>query len=514
MHPRLHAEKTPEKTAYLMSTSGERVSYRQLEERANRCAQLLRSLGLRDGDGIALFLVNGPRYFEPCWAAQRAGLYYTPLSTHLTAGEVAYIAKDCGARVLIASRELGDVAAQLAERLPGLRARLMVGGSVPGFESYEEAVAAQPAHPIADEREGQDMLYSSGTTGHPKGIRVPLPDRAVGDPDPMAIGMTQGMWSATPEDVYLSPAPLYHSAPLRCTMALQRVGATCVVMERFDPERALALIEEHRVTLSQWVPTMFVRMLKLPAAVRRRYDLASHRSAVHAAAPCPVPVKEQMLAWWGPIIHEYYAATENNGSTAIGPEEWLAHKGSVGKPIGVKIHIVDDDGRDLPPGEIGAVYFEGGGRFQYHNDPAKTADCYTQQGWSTVGDVGYADDEGYLYLTDRKSNMIISGGVNIYPQEAENVLITHPKVADVAVFGIPHEEFGEEVKAVVQPVARADAGPALENELLEFCREQLAKLKCPRSVDFQAELPRHPTGKLYKRLLKDRYWGKHDSRIV
>ncbi|MBM4269098.1 MAG: acyl-CoA synthetase [Deltaproteobacteria bacterium] len=514
MHPSLHAKSTPDKAAYVLARSGEVVTYRQLDERSNQCAHLLRRRGLRPGSAIAVLLANDARFHESCWAAQRSGLYYTPLSTHLTPPEIEYIAKDCGAEVLIASHAFRDVAEALVDRLPGVHTRLMIGGTARGFESYESLVAAEPSTPIADECEGQDMLYSSGTTGYPKGIRVPLSNRKVGDLDPLAAGLEQGFWQIRSEDVYLSPAPLYHSAPLRCTMAMMRLGTTSVIMEKFDPEEALALIERHRVTASQWVPTMFVRMLKLPEESRRRYDLASHRIAVHAAAPCPVPVKEKMIEWWGPMLHEYYAATEANGSTAITSEEWLAHKGSVGKPFRCVAHILDEEGRELGPREIGTVYFEGGASFAYHNDPEKTAGSYSREGWSTVGDMGWLDEEGYLYLSDRRAYMIISGGVNIYPQEAENVLIGHPRVADVAVIGVPNEEFGEEVKAVVEPVDMAEAGPDLEHDLLEWCRARLARIKCPRSVDFEAKLPREENGKLYKRRLRDRYWRGHATRIV
>ena len=322
------------------------------------------------------------------------------------------------------------------------------------------------------------------------------------------------MYGASGESVYLSPAPLYHSAPLGFTMSMLRLGASVIVMEHFDAERALALIEAHRVTHAQWVPTMFVRMLKLPEAVRARYDVSSLRFSIHAAAPCPVHVKEQMIAWWGPILFEYYAGTEGNGFCAIDSAQWLAHKGSVGRPTNAKVHILDDEFRELPPGEVGTIYFESAAKYEYHNDPVKTASAKSPQGWTTLGDVGTVDPEGWLTLTDRKAFMIISGGVNIYPQETEDCLIEHPKVVDVAVIGVPNEDFGEEVKAVVQPVSLDDAGPALEEELIEWCRQRISPLKCPRTVDFEAELPRHPTGKLYKRLLRDRYWGKRDSRIV
>jgi len=512
MHPSIHAASTPDKTAFIMGD--EVVTYAELDARSNQCANLLRSRGHGVGSALAILMPNDPRYFEICWAAQRAGLYYTPISTHLTAEEIAYIASDCGAEILIASHALREVSDELCARLPSLRTRFMVGGATTGFESYEDALGEQPKSPIPDEREGQDMLYSSGTTGHPKGIRLPLPDRAVGESDYVALGLMEGFWSIKPEDVYLSPAPLYHAAPLRCSMAMLRIGATVVAMERFDAEEALALIERQRVSVSQWVPTMFVRMLKLPDEIRHRYDLSSHRLAVHAAAPCPIAVKRKMIDWWGPILFEYYSATEAVGSTEIDSEDWLAHPGSVGKANIGTPHIVDEQGQELPPGEIGTVYFDGGHRFAYHNDPEKTAESYDERGWATVGDMGYLDEDGYLYLTDRKANMIISGGVNIYPQETENVLITHPKVADVAVFGVPSEAFGEEVKAVVELLDPAEAGAPLERELIRFCREHLSKLKCPRSVDFEARLPRAENGKLYKRRLKERYWEGHATRIL
>ena len=514
MHPGIHAAKNPEKPAYIFAASGETVTYGDLEARSNQGAQLFRSLGLAVGDHIAIMMENHPAFFALCWAAQRAGLYYTAISYRLQEEEVAYIVEDCEAKVFITTYGQRDLAARLAGRLNVHR--FMLNGTVEGFESWEEAVAPQPATPIADETEGADMLYSSGTTGRPKGIKVPLSGEPLGGAGGL-LGLTQALYQMNENVRYLSPAPLYHSAPLRYNMAVMRHGGTSVIMERFDPEEALALIEKHQLTHGQFVPTMFVRMLKLPEADRLRYDVSSLRVAIHAAAPCPVPVKQAMMDWWGPVIHEYYAGTEGNGFCAAGPQEWLAHPGTVGRPLLGAVHICDDDGRELPPGETGTIYFSDGGTFEYHNDPDKTADSQhpSQRGWTTLGDMGYLDDDGFLFLTDRKTFMIISGGVNIYPQEVENLLVTHEKVADVAVFGVPNEEFGEEVKAVVQPLSMDLAGPELAEELIAFCRANLAHLKCPRSVDFEAELPRHPTGKLYKRLLRDRYWEGHGkSRIL
>lgn len=513
VYPGTHAAKTPEKPALVMAGSGATVSYAELEARSCQGAQLFRALGLRAGDHVALCLENHPRFLEICWAAQRAGLYYTALSTRLTPEEAAYILDDCGAKVFIASRALGELALALGGRCPALEARFMLDGTVPGHASWEEALAERPAEPVPDETEGAPMLYSSGTTGRPKGVKHALSGSPLGTP-PALLRALVGLYGADAHAVYLSPAPLYHAAPLNFCMSMLRVGATVVVMERFDPREALRALERHRVTHSQWVPTMFVRLLKLPEAERARFDLSSLKVAVHAAAPCPVPVKEQMIEWWGPVLHEYYAGTEGNGFCAIDSAQWLAHKGSVGRALTGEIHILDDAGRELPPGETGTVYFGGGARFEYHNAPEKTEASRSPQGWTTLGDVGRLDDEGYLYLTDRKAYMIITGGVNVYPQEAENLLVTHPRVQDAAVIGVPDEEFGEQVKAVVQPLDMAEAGPELARELLDYCRARLSHVKCPRSVDFEAELPRHPTGKLYKRLLKDRYWKGHDSRIA
>jgi long-chain acyl-CoA synthetase len=513
MYPGIHAKLNPDKPAYIMAASGETVTYGQLDARSNQGAQLFRSLGLQPGDGVSIFMENNARLFEICWAAQRSGLVYTTISSRLTAPEAAYIARDSGAKVFITSHPKRDVAAELRDAVAGLCGRYVVGGKAAGYDAWEKAVAAQPAAPIPDEVEGADMLYSSGTTGRPKGVRFQLENKPIGTP-PALLLLLKGLYEADEDSVYLSPAPLYHAAALRFNMAMLRLGATCVLMEKFDAIEALRLIERYRVTHSQWVPSMFVRMFKFNEEERSRYDVSSLRAAIHAAAPCPIPVKEKMIEWWGPVIFEYYAGTESNGFTSISSDEWLTHKGSVGRALAGEIHILDDDGNELPPGRAGCVYFANGMAFEYHNDPAKTAESTSEQGFTTLGDVGHLDEEGYLYLTDRKVDMIISGGVNIYPQEAENVLVIHPAVADAAVFGVPNEDFGEEVKAVVQPIDMGDAGPELEEELIAFCQSRLSKIKCPRSVDFEAELPRHPTGKLFKRLLRDRYWGDRSSRIV
>ncbi len=517
MHIALHATEHPDKIALRMVGSGATLTYRQLDEQSNQVAQLFRSLGLQPGDAVALMMENNIHFFVLCWGAQRAGLQYTAASSRLTVGELEYIVKDCGAKVFITSAEKREVAAEVRPLLSDVRC-FMVDGTAEGYESLEMALAAQPTTPIADECEGGDMLYSSGTTGRPKGVKVKLSLAPMGTPQPL-VALMQMLYGIDENSVYVSPAPFYHAAPLRYVMNTLRLGGTVVALEHFDPEALLQAIDTYGVTHGQFVPTMFVRMLKLDEAVRNRYDVSSLKVAIHAAAPCPIPIKEQMIAWWGPKIFEYYAGTEGNGFCAITSEEWLAKKGSVGKPLLGVIHICDEEGRELPVGEPGTIFFGGTPQFEYHNDPEKTASSRHPEGWSTLGDIGYVDADGYLFLTDRKANMIISGGVNIYPQEAENTLTMHAKVADVAVFGVPNEEFGEEVKAVVQPVNWSDVDTddkrrALELELIVFCKQQLAGFKCPRSIDFEAELPRHPTGKLYKRLLRDRYWEGRASKLV
>ena len=511
--PTAHARTTPGAPAIIMASTGETESYAALEDRSSRLARGLRTRGLADGDHVALLLENSAAFLETAWAAQRSGLHYTAVNNHLRPGEVQYVLDDSGATALVTSETLADVIADLD--LSGVSVRISTRGELPGFERYEDVLASEPPEPLPDEHEGREMLYSSGTTGRPKGVRKPLPGTPFGDPSSAPVQIAAGIarFGAGPGSVYLSPAPLYHAAPLNFCMSMHRVGAAVVVMERFDPEQCLEAIDRYGVTHAQFVPTMFVRMLQLPDEARSRYDLSSLRFVVHAAAPCPVTVKRQMLEWWGPIIYEYYSGTEDIGGTMIGPEEWLAHPGSVGRPLD-ECHIVGEDGRERPVGETGVVYFAGGRPFEYHNDAEKTASIANERGWRTLGDIGRLDEDGYLYLTDRLAHMIISGGVNIYPQEAENVLAGHPAVADVAVIGVPDPEMGEAVKGVVQLVDAAEGGPQMEATLLSYCREHLSGYKCPRTIDFVDQLPRDPNGKLYKRHLRERYWEGHDSLVI
>ena len=502
-----YAAATPDKPAMISADTGEILTFGQLNDASNRVAQLLYARGLRRTDHLAILMENNLHFMEPVWAGFRSGLYVTTVNRYLPPDEAAYIVGDCGAKAIVTSYEKRETAAALTDLIPNCPIRLMVGGTIPGWESYEAALAASSPEPLAEEWIGDSMLYSSGTTGRPKGILRPLPQV----PAAQAFGMRQqgNLYGYSQETVYLSPAPLYHAAPLAFVLSVLSFGGTVVMMERFDAEQALKLIERYKVTHSQWVPTMFVRMLKLPEEVRKACDLSSLKVAVHAAAPCPVEVKRQMIEWWGPILYEYYAGTEGSGSTRIDSEEWLKHPGSVGKAgVGI-LHICDEDGNDLPPGEAGLIYFERETpTFEYHNDPAKTraARHPRHENWNALGDVGYLDEEGYLYLTDRQAFMIISGGVNIYPQAIEDALITHPKVGDVAVFGVPDAEMGEAVKAVIEPAPGHQPTAELAAELLDYARSRLAHYMAPRSLDFIAEMPRLPTGKLYKRVLRDAYW--------
>lgn len=512
----MHAANTPDKIATIMLRSGETLTYGQLNERSTRLARLLREAGLVPGDVVALFMENNIRYHEVYWAAVRSGMYLCAVNKYLTAGEAAYIVNDSGAEALVTSAALGEAATGMLPDLDGCTLRLAVDGAVDGYDRFEEEVARHTAEPFDDEPLGDFMNYSSGTTGRPKGIKRPLSGKDFTEPSALD-GLVNTLYGVDADTTYLSPAPLYHSAPLAFTAGVHSHGGTNVIMEHFDPVESLQAIETHRVTHSQWVPTMFIRMLKLDDDERLGHDLSSHRVAVHAAAPCPIDVKHQMIDWWGPIVAEYYGGTELNGMTYCNSEQWLAHPGTVGSPIMGTLHICDESGAELPNGEPGAVFFEREEMpFEYHNDPDKTdaAKHPDHPLWTKLGDVGYVDDDGFLYLTDRESFMIVSGGVNIYPQEIEDAMVMHPMIADVAVFGVPNDDTGEEVKAVVQLAPDVEPSEAVAAELLQYAGGKLARYKVPRSIDFEAELPRLETGKLYKRLLKDRYWGNKTSRIV
>ncbi|MBI5263457.1 MAG: acyl-CoA synthetase [Bradyrhizobium sp.] len=512
-HPSVHARTHPDKIAYQMASTGKAITYRELDELSNQGAHLFRSLGLKTGDHIALLIENRLAFMEICWAAQRSGLYYTAISRYLKQDEIDYIVKDCGAKVVITSPKCAEQIEGLIKGEAGEPLFYILDEPLPGFRSWDKEASAQPTTPIADEVAGYDMLYSSGTTGRPKGIKREHEHKPIDEPNQFLKILCADMCGMGENSIYLSPAPLYHAAPLRFNMMAIILGGTSIIMESFDAEDFLKLVEKYKVTQSQLVPTMFVRMLKLPEEVRKHYDVSSLKGAIHAAAPCPVDVKAKMIEWWGPILIEYYAGSEGNGVTVCTSQQWLEHRGSVGRAVVGKIKILDENDQELPAGEIGTVYFADAPVFSYHNDPEKTQRAYNSKGWSTLGDVGYLDHDGFLYLTDRKSYMIISGGVNIYPQETEDVLITHPRVADVAVFGVPNADMGEEVKAVVQPHDMKEAGSELEAELIAFCKERLSAIKCPRSIDFAAELPRTPTGKLVKRHLRDRYWPKTAVKI-
>ena len=509
MYPGTHAATAPDKPAVVMADSGEVLTYRDLDDRSAALARVLHDRGLGRGDVVAMLTDNTPEALVVYWAALRSGLYVTAINHHLTADEIAYIVDDSDAKALVVAATLGElaVAIAIAGAIPQAEHRFAFGGHVAGYESYEDALAGAGERLIEQPR-GTDMLYSSGTTGRPKGIKAPLLPIDVDEPGDPVFGLLGAAFGMNPGTVYLSAAPIYHAAPLRWCGVVQANGGTVVMMERFEPEAALAAIAAHRVTLLQMVPTMFVRMLQLPAEVRERHDVSSLQAAVHAAAPCPPDVKQAMIDWWGPKLVEYYSSTEANGLTLITSQEWLTKRGSVGQSkLGVP-HVCDEEGTELAAGEIGTVWFERDQLpFRYHKDDAKTAAAThpDHPAWTAVGDLGYLDEDGYLFLTDRKSFMIISGGVNIYPQEVENVLTLHPAIHDVAVIGVPHPEMGQEVKAVVTLREGHEPTAELEIAIIGHVRERIAHFKAPRSVDFVDELPRTPTGKLVKRRLEEHY---------
>lgn len=511
-HPYHHAKTQPDALAMVIADTGETLTYRQLDEGSNRVAQMLRARGLQPGDRIGLMMRNSPWFPIVYWGATRSGIFVTLLSTHLKPDEAAYILNDSGSKLLVLSASLGEtphnLAANRAEVIPHIDAIFYADNEpIDGATSLDVELAQMPTTPVSDEISGFHMIYSSGTTGRPKGIIVPFTPGPIDE-----FNLLEGclpIYKELKPLAMLNVGPLYHGAPLSSMVCTQRLGGTFITQRKFDAEGVLSAIDQYGVSAAQFVPTMFVRMLALPDEVRQSYDVSSLKLAIHAAAPCPVEIKRRMIEWWGNIIYEYYGSTEGVGATAITAEEWLKKPGSVGRSSLGPIHICDEDGTELPIGEPGLIYFEAlpGRVVNYLNDSEKTKRASHPQNpnWLCVGDIGRLDDDGYLFLTDRKDFMIISGGVNIYPQAIEDCLIVHPKILDAAVIGVAHPDFGEEVKAIVQPKLWVDAGPELEAELREWCSGRISKVTQPRSYEFVQELPRIPSGKLAKHELRKLY---------
>lgn len=507
--PWIVAEATPDKPAIIMADTGQMLTYGEMISNANRLANYFVSIGLNEGDCISIFLENQVRYLELVWAAKITGLYYVCIGRHLNGSDVGYIIENSESRILITSAAQASTAKEVVNSLTGDVRLLMMDGTSDGFLSYEDEIAAQPDTQITGRRRGASMLYTSGTTGKPKGVRNDLPDISPHVAPPRHMTYV-GKYNISSSTVMFNPGPFYHTGPIRLMMHAQREGATAVSLSKFDAEQSLKAIDKYKVTYGFFVPTMFVRMLTLPDDIRLKYDMSSIQYAIHSAAPCSIIIKEKMINWWGKILYEMYGGTESTGTTAISSQDWLEHKGSVGRATpGTEIHIVDENGDECPPNVPGLIYMTTGKHFEYFKDPEKSAASRHPKGWYALGDIGYLDEGGYLFLTDRQANLIISGGVNIYPQEAENALTGHPDIADIAVIGIPNPDFGEEVKALVVPTNKLskEQESKLERKLIEFCKSKISFFKCPRTIDFVETLPRSEAGKLLKLEIRKRYWA-------
>jgi long-chain acyl-CoA synthetase len=515
LYPGTYARERPDEPAVIWARNGELTTWRNLDAASNQIARLLWAKGLRKGDHIAVLSENHPIYFQIVWAALRSGLYYTPISCYLTPPEVAEVLRVSDANVLFASERQTETAERALLELTEVRHCFRFGGSgaaAPplGWEDLDPALSSIPADPLEDEPEGAPLWFSSGTSGRPKAVVRSLPDEPN---DPVALHYAKA-FGLSAETVHLCLGPLHHAAPIGFSTAVLRLGGTVVLTDEFNPEGVLAYIQRYLVTFGHFVPTMFVRLLKLPEETRRGYDVSSLERVIHGAAPCPVKTKEQMIRWWGPIIDEYYGGTEGVGSTIITAAEWLSKPGSVGKASRGTIHIVDESGQEITDGSDGMVYFENPeATTKYRDDPTETASITHALGWQTLGDIGHLDQDGYLFLTDRWMHKVITGGVNVFPREVEDVLLSHPQVLDAAVIGIPNDDLGEEIRGVVQLIDPTRAGDQLAQDLIDYCRVRLAKHKCPRWIDFDDQLPRQSNGKLYKRLIRDRYWVDRATNI-